>query len=78
MLPDAMLVSMGPERPKVSEDCIILGQHPDVDCMDQTSDEANTRDQDVSKRQAHLHLVETNHDDLAVNAQFKRVLTGLA
>ena len=49
-----------------------------LDCMDQISGEANTRDRDVTKRQAHLHLVETNHDDLAVNAQSKRVLTELA
>ncbi|KAJ5994345.1 hypothetical protein N7451_010069 [Penicillium sp. IBT 35674x] len=78
MLLDAMLVSMESKRPKMSEDCIILGQHPDVDLMGQTSDEVNTRDRDVSKRQAHLHLVERNHDGLAVNAQSKRVLTVLA
>lgn len=33
MLLDATLVSIGPKRPKMPEKCIILGQHPDVDCM---------------------------------------------
>lgn len=52
MLLDATLISMGPKRIEMPEDCITLGQHPDVDCIYRTSDGPDTRDQDTSKHQA--------------------------